>query len=844
MSFVARARKSRERGDVARAVLSLCAGLRREPDREDAVGLLVELVRDEVDSGGMEHEIAQVLATRPDRDDLLSEMVAGLERREQDKVAERLRAEGERRGMVYTPPPEPEPEPEPEQEPKLQPGASEEAEEDESRDEDEGEGEPETVPAEPSGPSAEELAAAERARAAVEKGREERAAKRARRTMVVVVAGLLVGALAVALYVWRSQGREAELAEAEGRIASFDTFGAQSREYAARVPEQRATDLGERHAFVRALAHEGQRVDDGWTTAWGWSAAALRALEAGDVEKAIELTTRAERLFPEAVAAMWARARVEEAQGEYDAARAAAEKVLDRFPKFTPAHELIARIAARRLEFDELRAVVERLAQVSKDHPYKALLELETPAEALLGPPRASDEQDGLAQIDGQDAFLKAAAAYRRAVTAPTAAGAAEAAKEAAAHDPGFAAAHLVLGAAQAANGDVEQAAKTFQFAATTTASASPELRALIQAVAPLALTGAGRPDWAARFTTPFPKLRVEGVEDRFDEQVGEERPVLLRKSAVADSNVVPAAVDALYARVEVARQSGEYGRALATLRELDRLGIDPPRARALARTWALESSSATGWEPTVENEGASAVVAAAEDFRAGRYRAAAAAPTDGLPDWAKSVVTRYRLEAMLRLGLAADVLAELDSMRVGLAHRPALEGLRLRARARTGQEAPEDSSEPQSIDRIVDRAFASFARKNLKEAESWLEKTAKLDPGNRDAAWLCGLVNATRGRDEAAAECFQRSGREASEATILLERARYAQDREEWKEARTLYERALATEPSLTHVHIDIARVAMRQQDAESAQKHLQQYLELDPHGPDAAWARQQLKP
>jgi tetratricopeptide (TPR) repeat protein len=77
----------------------------------------------------------------------------------------------------------------------------------------------------------------------------------------------------------------------------------------------------------------------------------------------------------------------------------------------------------------------------------------------------------------------------------------------------------------------------------------------------------------------------------------------------------------------------------------------------------------------------------------------------------------------------------------------------------------------------------------------------------------------------------------------ILLERARFHRAREEWDEARALYEGALKQNATLADAHLAIARIDLRRQNSETAKRHLKRYLELEPRGRSASWARRTLK-
>jgi tetratricopeptide (TPR) repeat protein len=986
MSFVDRARSSFERGDTVRAVLGLVAGLRRHPHDDDGYGLLTEVVRDHVDSSGMEHEIADVVSRHPHRDQILSEMIVGLREREQERVADRLEREGEKRGVRFIPPPEPEPEPEPEAqpEPESQPESTTEAEGESPDDETSSEGaraqtdgldseaERDDEEATESGPTdaedvsepaiVDDATAAEKRRRAVEERRRQGRRKRRRRTLVVFLAALIVGVVAVGTYAFRAMSRTSNLAEIDEEIRTFDAFSSQSIEATEDVAEGwTSAEFEERVAFARALAVDAGTVPAeefetrDWETVWGWSAAALGALAREDVESTITLVTRAEREHGESLATIWARARLEEERGAYEEARHGAQRLLDRYPAFVPAHEMTVRIATRLLEFEQARAALATLLELSPEHPYGAVAGMPAPQDVLLEGAEAEAADD----VAGGDAFLTAVIAYEDAVSAATGEGtgaAVASARRAVEADPRFAPAHLMLGAALAMEGSAEEAAGAFR-EAVDGPDASKQLRAIVAAVAPRSLAGAGRPDLAAQFTTPFVRLRGEDVADDFDATWNEKRPRALRRAVGSGSSW---GVEALYARVEVLRQSGRHRLAVATLRELDARGIEPARARALAVIAARETGADVGWDPDLESGDAARVSELSADLHAGRYREVVDADLDSLPSWARPIATRIQVKAMLGLRRITRALELLDTTAVGLAYRPELEGLRLRTLARLGREnraymavyEKVADPAPTGLVRLLDLAEATFWQGELRASRKWLDAVAKLDPEHRGAAWICGLLGRARGKLDEAAKCFERSGRsydataellieigylqtqldnwdearkmfhkallrergdleavrglgeaythldraiavrdlerilegyskspetaavrgellkwlavvrgvrdgeeearvllEESAALvgerddILLERARFHRAREEWDEARALYEGALKQNATLADAHLAIARIDLRRQNSETAKRHLKRYLELEPRGRSASWARRTLK-
>lgn len=816
MSFVGRARSSVERGDTLRAVLTLVAGLRRTPRDAEALELLVELVRDQLDSTGIEHEIIQVLVPQRDAERLLGEMVLGLQEREHDRIADRLLSEGEKRGLRVVPPagessddeledsepaiarPEPESSGDPSDasdasdsaEVTLAPEASEEPTGDAvvSR-KSSGVNKPKSAPKQT---KRQRLAAAERAA--------ERAATRRRRMMIAVVVAVVVGLAVVGVYGVGAARRGSALTDLDTALQSFDRFDPAALDAVTSASASRAEpSFSERVTFASALA--GERVEvrlDGWQTAWGLAASAISALRGDDLESALAIVTKAERTQPGGLAADIGRALLEERRGNFEEARAAATRVLDKYPRFAPGHEVLIRLAARQLEFDAMDAAIGSLKTRSPDHPYGAMPPLPHPRDVLLGPRVAPT--GALVDEESDDPFLGACAAYRRSAEAADSASAAAEARAALAFDARFVPARLVLAAALAEMGDLEGAVVEFKVAAADAHSAP--LRVLIQAGATYALVGAGRPDLAAPFSTPFPKLRGEGVDDRFDDEVGADRPETLRKSALTDLGAVPWAAEALYARVELHAANGDAALARALLDELRSRNIAPGRAQAV-RHW-LSVRTALG-EGAASGSESDALVAAMNDWWAGRHAAVTQLLIADSPAWWAPIAMHLQVTSYLALGAPAEALALLDNPAVGRVHRTRLRGLHLRALARMGRKNAEyvelraalSDPMPTSILRRLDLADAALYQGDFADAEAWLERARKLEPQEREAAWICGLAGFARNRDEDAAACFERSGRSLESAGLLVERGVLALEFGRPKQAEDLLARGFAINPA-----------------------------------------------
>lgn len=83
MSFMERARALYQRDDLVRAAFVLAEGIKREPLREDALNWFLQLYVEELESPGLEQELARVLETQPDGTALYEAIQTELKRRQQ-----------------------------------------------------------------------------------------------------------------------------------------------------------------------------------------------------------------------------------------------------------------------------------------------------------------------------------------------------------------------------------------------------------------------------------------------------------------------------------------------------------------------------------------------------------------------------------------------------------------------------------------------------------------------------------------------------------------------------------------------------------------------------------------
>ncbi|MGM0555024.1 MAG: tetratricopeptide repeat protein [Myxococcota bacterium] len=108
MDFEERARKAHRRGQLVRAAVLLAEGLKRHPERVDALDFLTNLFANELESPGLEQDLMDAMAAQQDlRERLEFILERYAERDKQSMGRELVRAANERFGGFQWPPPTP-----------------------------------------------------------------------------------------------------------------------------------------------------------------------------------------------------------------------------------------------------------------------------------------------------------------------------------------------------------------------------------------------------------------------------------------------------------------------------------------------------------------------------------------------------------------------------------------------------------------------------------------------------------------------------------------------------------------------------------------------------------------
>lgn len=829
MDFLHRAKKALDRGDAVRGLVQLVEGLRRNPERDDALDLLLYVYTRQIDHPGVESDVLRALEGNPARGELLGLLEKELREREKISMARALVQLAREQGVAVIAPREeaspdeaPAPADEesaeedvadaPEEQPDA-PGASDEVSRSEAAVSDEqggggaaedGAGRPDPVDVQRARvmrrevglPTTDEI--------------ERRHPRRPRKRRAALVGGLLVVVLVGGMSAWAGwdHARRARLVAAiDAELVSLDHLdeGALDEVLAmARRSDRQGREVVEREVFARALravesAEEvderealRERLGDDVSTEWGMAARSLLASASAQWEEATEYAVLAERTHPGRLATLYARGRLCEARGQWSCAQGAYQRVLGQHERFEAARTAMMRLAAHRYDrelWDHHRAAL------SGEHCYTRLSWVSPFEGADEASSSDAGEPTGEAPTP-DEGFCRAYGALAQAVEGHQEGGAWEASRVEAAvgRAPVLAVAQVVAGLASVDDYDPE-AARDFFSGALSDPGLRPGFYRRVQIVGPEALVAVGRPDLALSLTVAVPDDAA--LLARVDESEAQARAEAIerRESARPEHLSAPPKARgelearALLARARVLRELGAAEHAVHSLELL--LGLEGWADRARLE---LVRVHVVGGRQRVARLIAGQIQDA--DLQ-GRARAALALATGDFEQ-----VVEHRSEAdhwddrrsrslgYLALKRGRDAAASLNG-------ELALEPTRLRVYARLG-ELPEsfeatmerwNQVDPRGVSHLVDLGAAAFWRRNLSLASDYFERAHAIAPGHPEVNWHLGLIARLEDSSARARGYFRKSWRgDENDASLLIELGRVHLDFERYEMAREAF--------------------------------------------------------
>jgi tetratricopeptide (TPR) repeat protein len=855
MSFETFARVALERGDTVRAMLILIEGLKRHPDHEQALALLVNLYGAH-SAPGLERDVVAACATHPEAPYILGQLMNRLEARGMLAMAGHIEQAADRMGIPIELIEEDDPDSDlltlsqlealiaeaeavpfvppdgfyqddqldPDEQPTLPPGARPQESEPPS-DAPVFDTDPPGVWSERFEPSIQRAAPpAVPARASntpqeADAPRDPRRRTGLRALMLVVLVGACTG------LGWLVFARSAADVAQERHVELYDPLMPTAYEVARQRAEERwgaRSDEAGCALFVEALGAlergqappiVGSPVEH---TAWGVGAQALFALQSGDQVHALTHLARLERQWPDALATLWTRARVEESRGQMTRALTAYQRVIAASPRFLPALVGAIRTAYAIGDQDAAQRHQRQLFALNPAHPYLSIAPpapLTSALWQLAAEAQPARRAAALAQPDeASDAYLRALTAHQAALAAWQRGELEEAwswsqrAVSGAPWTPEVVTLHAAL---LAARGQVEAADEVF--ARLASAQGLPVARRLeLMWIAPRALAAAGRPDLGWRWTLATPQLAAErpgpdGAPAILPPRV---RPVALSlTTAQLDAAPRELVMQAGLARASTLRAWGKGEHALDVLEQLEahsgQISVELLAAARLERGLALVESgrleqaaglvAQMGDEPLRHVVEAQAALAAGEVDRA--VRAAELART-ARPSHAE--VWRVWLTAQAAAGHLEEAQAALVSRRLAPSYAPWLgvfDGL-LRAGLAP---APRDEAMTWTAPGLLAvHAQARLLAGDDAGAIKGVERALALAPASPEVAQIGALVARATGHQERASALLSgaRLGAQA-ELRLWMELGNLWNERGRWTAAREAFEQVLAVRPN-----------------------------------------------
>ncbi|RAL23750.1 hypothetical protein DL240_06230 [Lujinxingia litoralis] len=832
MDFLLRAQKALDRGDAVRGLVQLVEGLRRHPEREDALDLLLYTYTRSVEYPGVESDMLRALEFQPARGELLGLLCEDLESREKVAMARALRQLAREQGMdVIVPAP-------------AVPGARDgDAEQGTDDAEESAAGEP---PGEGNGGLAAEASVsgeslARESEEAPEQGEREGARKRGevlqdpveveraqvvrrdvglptteeierrrpshsprhlrRRVALVALGAVALAVLGATTWAgWEHTRRVRLQAELDTRLESLDYMDLTPLDDAlagASRGHRESSEVVERWAFASAvqtveLGPGEEEVGDGElgegaSTAWGMAARALLATAAADWEAATEHVVLAEHSEPMSLAALYARGRLCEARGQWDCALGGYQRLLARHQQFVPAHAGMMRLAAHRYDQALWEAHRQALERAHPEHVYVGLTWFELGEHDA----RHQTPADG-----GEDLFVRAWRGLAGAAEALDEDGvlAMDRVRPAVERTPALAPGLVVAGQASVLLFEPE-AARDYFLAALADSGLRAEFYHQVQVIAPKGLVALGRPDLALPLSLAVddaPTLPTDAQAQTRGQVLARyeaTRPAHLSEPYEVGDAPTDIRIEALQVRASVLRELGSSEQAVRTLEPLltqERWSDEARLGIARAHMVAGRRRAARTIVGQIKDEAQRAQGVAALAYASGKFEEAVDA-REVPGEWESR---RILALSFLALGRGRDAAGVLDE-------RMELDLTRLRIYARSG-EVPADFESaverwnqvgPVGVSHLVDLGTTAFWRRDLERAQALFEQALELAPGHPEVNWQMGLLERLAGEDARARGYFRRSWRgDENDSSLLIELGRVHLDFERYEMAREAF--------------------------------------------------------
>ena len=829
MDFRHRAHTALERKAPGRALMLLVRGLRREPDHDAAVDLLLHIYIHHIAQPGLESELFRGLEYHPERALLLRVVVTELHEEGKPAMAKELRDWAHRHDIVIAS------EPVSADEDEAVEPVDVAAHSDASSAHNELEPEPEshnTADAEGSGiPEFEVDDRAGDDELKDEETQDERSPSRAqnqgtkrevgkprRHRVLLLAVGALAAVIAVSVIVvgWQHAQDSQRMRIVDEAMITLDALA--SQEVLLVLDEVEPAVGGgtrqfmERRRFIAVVQaiEEGQgqagareEVED-LETSWGLAAAALEATHRGQWEEAMRFAHQLERSHGDTLPTYFAMGRICEARRDWDCAIARYSRIQQHFPAFVPAYAGSIRIAAHQFDAAAWRQMTDRIAELDSEHHYAQLRWNDPFVDPFVDADRGAGDADDTGSEEIADLFVRR---WQR-VT--------EIGQFLRDHrwdealqtctellDEGqWRLGLLKVYCARAAAGGVDVGRSWIYFEAAAFDDTLPaSFHRRVQILAPSVLTDLGRPDLAMSLTIPFDDepLGVGDVDQvtAYVAQAQEGRPPHFRASGDELDNEE---ASALLVRSQVLLALGatqQARRALAPIMTWENLGEQARFELAWSHLVEGNRESALRAIAQIGEEQLAAGARAYLAYLEGRYDEA----RDFI--WEKGDdlrLLRIQVLAFLAEGRGREAMVALQAVDKGL-EAVSLLTLKMHVFSRIGDEASlreldeflVDHEDIHTIDHLIDLAQALFWQRELTLSTELLERVLKFVPHHPEANWQMGLRSRMEGEQGAARLYFQRAWRSDTDSTeLLIESGRVHLEFGRYEQAREVFLRTV----------------------------------------------------